>query len=77
MPKEAVAKQHKIIVCKVGMRQLKKTKPVGVTKMCWWHLNKEVHRDKFVQGVEAKLGGEVEKTWSALTTVLGKQEKKY
>ena len=54
LPKEAVAKQHKLVVCKVRMQQPKKVKPTVAKKTRWWKLNEKEYREKFVQEVEAK-----------------------
>ena len=55
------------------MQQLKKTKPFGVKKTCWWKLSEGEYRDKLFQEVEAKLRGETEKTWGTLSTETGKE----
>ena len=70
LPKEAVAKQHKLVVCKVRMQQLKKVKPTVAKKTSWWKLNEKEYREKFVQEVEAKLRGETKREWRALSTVV-------
>ena len=70
LPKEAVAKQHKLVVCKVRMQQLKKVKPTVAKKTRWWKLSEKEYKEKFVQEVEAKLRGETKRTWRALSTVV-------
>ena len=70
LPKEAVAKQHKLVVCKVRMQQPKKVKPTVAKKTRWWKLNEKEYREKFVQEVEAKLRGETKRTWRTLSTVV-------
>ena len=70
LPKEAVAKQHKLVVCKIRMQQLKKVKPTVAKKTRWWKLNEKEYREKFVQEEDAKLRGETKRTWRALSTVV-------
>ena len=60
--KEAVAKQHNMVVCKVRVQQMKKVKPIRAKKIRWWKLNAEEYRERFVQEVEAKLKGKTKRT---------------
>ncbi|XP_047485916.1 uncharacterized protein LOC125036999 [Penaeus chinensis] len=70
LPKEAVAKQHKLVVCKVKMKQQIKRSECGTEKTRWWKLNEEEHQNKFVQEVERKLDKEERKEWSTLSGVV-------
>ncbi|XP_063615634.1 uncharacterized protein LOC134788734 [Penaeus indicus] len=69
--REVMAKQHKLVICKVKMKQHRQMKQTGTRKTRWWKLNEEEHRDKFTQRVETELG-EKEKTWGELRTVVRK-----
>ena len=52
LPKEAVARQHKIVLCKKEA-VLSKLKRAGKTRRTWWwKINKTVHRIRFVENVK-------------------------
>ena len=63
LPGEAVAKQHKVVVCRMVIKTNGKQTPVKVKKTKWWKLNLEEHRVKFVDKVKAILDTEGSKTW--------------
>jgi len=69
LPGEAVAKQHKLLVCKTVLQTKGKQKQVRIPKTRWWKLNEKEYREEFVQKIEGKLI-EKERTWSILSTAV-------
>ena len=55
LPKEAVAKQHKLTVCKVEMEIKGRQKRERFKRTRWWKLNEEEHRKKFVKAMKEEL----------------------
>ena len=60
-PKEAVAKQHKLVVCKVEVQIKERQRQERFKRTCWWKLNEEEHREKFVKAMKEEL---VQEEWS-------------
>ena len=54
--KEVVAKQHKLMVCKVEVQIKGRQRQERFKRTCWWKLNEEEHREKFVKGSERRVG---------------------
>ena len=63
LPGEAVAKQHKVVVCRTVIKTNGKQTLVKVKKTKWWKLSLEEHRVKLVDKVKAILDTEGSKTW--------------
>ena len=61
LPKEAVAKQHKLMVCKAEVQIKGGQRQERFKRTHWWKLNEEEHREKFVKAMKEEL---VQKEWS-------------
>ncbi|XP_063615413.1 uncharacterized protein LOC134788453 [Penaeus indicus] len=69
LPKEAIARQHKLVICKAMLQTKEKQKIYSIPKTRWWKLNSKVHREEFVQKLERKMGAE-EISWERLSTAV-------
>ncbi|XP_063603267.1 uncharacterized protein LOC134779196 [Penaeus indicus] len=69
LPKEAIARQHKLVICKAMLQTKEKQKTYSIPKTRWWKLNSKVHREEFVQKLERKMGAE-EISWERLSTAV-------
>ena len=61
LPKEAVAEQLKLMVCKVEMKTKGRQRQERFKRTRWWKLNEEKHREKFVKAMKEEL---VQEEWS-------------
>ena len=57
-PKEAVAKQHKLMMCKVKVKMKGRQRQERFKRTRWWKLNEEEHRntEEVCEGNERKVG---------------------
>ena len=69
LPKEAVAKQHKIVVCKTEQTKGKK-RLMRIQETQWWKLNDVEHEEQFVKKVHHELEQQEEHTWDVLSKML-------
>ncbi|XP_063615696.1 craniofacial development protein 2-like [Penaeus indicus] len=70
LPGEAVAKQHKVVICTATMKTETRKKPDRTRKTRWWKLNEQEHREKFVEKVREGMEAQAEKTWAESSRVL-------
>ena len=74
LPGEAVAKQHKVVVCKLVMETKGRTAMVKTKKTKWWKLNQAEHREKFVEKVSVALAQEEVRTWEVVSNAMRDSE---
>ena len=55
LPGEAVAKQHKILICTATIKTVTKNKNEKIRKIQWWKLNENEHRDRLVEKAVAAI----------------------
>ena len=72
LPGEAVAKQHKVVVCKGVLETNGKMTSVKIRKTKWWRLNQVEHRKKFVGTMREALQEEEKCTWEVVSDVMRK-----
>ena len=72
LPGEAVAKQHKVVVCKGVLETNGKMTSVKIRNTKWWRLNQVEHREKFVGTMREALQEEEKCTWEVVSDVMRK-----
>ena len=67
LPGESVAKQHRLVICKIELQTQRQSKQKGIRKTKWWKLNDQDCQDRFVQKVKEKIAGEDSVGWEEVS----------
>ena len=70
LPGEAVAKEHKVVICTVTITSSTRAKNARISKTRWWRLKEAELRERFVEKAVAEINAKENKSWEETSKVL-------